>query len=91
MQTPILHVFAIFALFYGISTFAVVAVPGGVLLIVIPLLEKYLAFSPEMIGVVTVVYLLFDPFGTATNITMNGGFTIIFSKIFNFLTKRKIS
>jgi Na+/H+-dicarboxylate symporter len=91
MQTPTLHVFAIFALFYGISTFAVVAVPGGVLLIVIPLLEKYLAFSPEMIGVVTVVYLLFDPFGTATNITMNGGFTIIFSKIFNFLTKRKIS
>jgi hypothetical protein len=30
------------------------------LLIIAPLLEKYLGFSSEMIGVITVVYLLFE-------------------------------
>ena len=58
------------------------------LLIIAPLLEKYLGFSSEMIGVITVVYLLFDPFGTATNVTGNGGFAIGFTKIFNFLNKK---
>ena len=79
--------FVIFAFFYALSKFAVAAVPGGVLLIVALLLEKYLAFSSEMIGVITVVYLLFDPFGTATNVTGNGGFTIGFTRIFNFFHK----
>jgi Na+/H+-dicarboxylate symporter len=86
---PTFEAFVIFAFFYALSKFAVAAVPGGVLLIVAPLLEKYLAFSSEMIGVITVVYLLFDPFGTATNVTGNGGFTIGFTKIFNFFNKSK--
>ena len=86
---PTFESFVIFAFFYALSKFAVAAVPGGVLLIVAPLLEKYLAFSSEMIGIITVVYLLFDPFGTATNVTGNGGFTIGFTKIFNFFNKSK--
>ena len=86
---PTFESFVIFAFFYALSKFAVAAVPGGVLLIVAPLLEKYLAFSSEMIGVITVVYLLFDPFGTATNVTGNGGFTIGFTRIFNFFHKGK--
>ena len=85
---PTFETFVIFAFFYALSKFAVAAVPGGVLLIVAPLLEKYLAFSSEMIGVITVVYLLFDPFGTATNVTGNGGFTIGFTRIFNFFNKK---
>ncbi|MFQ3307415.1 MAG: Na+/H+-dicarboxylate symporter [Candidatus Midichloriaceae bacterium] len=89
MPMPSFYSFAIFAFFYAASKFAVAAVPGGVLIIVTPLLEKYLAFSPEMIGVITVVYLLFDPFGTATNVTANGGFTIIFSRIFRVFNKNK--
>jgi Na+/H+-dicarboxylate symporter len=85
---PTFESFVFYAFFCAFAKFAVAAVPGGALLIITPLLEKYLGFSSEMIGVITVVYLLFDPFGTATNVTGNGGFTIGFTKIFNFLNKK---
>jgi Na+/H+-dicarboxylate symporter len=85
---PTFESFVFFAFLCALSKFAVAAVPGGALLIIAPLLEKYLGFSSEMIGVITVVYLLFDPFGTATNVTGNAGFTIGFTKIFNFLNKK---
>lgn len=88
-QVPSFESFVIFAFFYAVSKFAVAAVPGGVLLIVAPLLEKYLSFSSEMIGVITVIYLLFDPFGTAVNVTGNGGFTIGFSRIYSYFNKKK--
>ncbi|RST70342.1 cation:dicarboxylate symporter family transporter [Candidatus Aquarickettsia rohweri] len=88
-QVPSFESFVIFAFFYAISKFAVAAVPGGVLLIVAPLFEKYLAFSPEMIGVITVIYLLFDPFGKAVNVTGNGGFAIGFSRIYGYFNKKK--
>jgi len=87
-ETPNLSIFSTFAFFYALSNFAVAAIPGGVLLVIAPLLEKYLGFSSDMIGTMTVIYLVFDPFGTATNITANGGFAIGFSKMYRRFDKK---
>lgn len=81
---PSLPEFTTFAFFYALAKFAVAAVPGGAIIVATPLLEAYLNFTPEMIGLITAIYMLFDPFGTATNVTGNGFFAIAFSKIYPF-------
>jgi Na+/H+-dicarboxylate symporter len=75
--------FFTFAFYYTMAKFAVVGIPGGVVIVVAPLLERYLGFSSEMIGLITAIYLLFDPFGTAVNISCNGAFAIGFKKVYN--------
>lgn len=74
--------FFIFAFYYTMAKFAVAGIPGGVIIVVAPLLETYLGFTSEMVGLITAIYILLDPFGTATNVTCNGAFAIIFSKIY---------
>ncbi|WP_316353269.1 cation:dicarboxylate symporter family transporter [Candidatus Trichorickettsia mobilis] len=81
MEVPKFSEFYIFALFYAVSKFAVAGVPGGVILVVAPLIESYLHFSGDMLALITGIYVLFDPFGTAANVTGNGAFAIIFNKI----------
>lgn len=81
-EMPSLVEFAQFGFFYALAKFAVAAVPGGAIIVVTPLLEHYLHFSGEMVGLIAAIYMLFDPFGTATNVTGNGFFAIAFSKIY---------
>lgn len=83
-ELPNLLNFVEFGFFYAIAKFAVAAVPGGAIIVVTPLLETYFQFSNEMIGIMTAIYMMFDPFGTATNVTGNGFFTLAFSKLFKF-------
>lgn len=79
---PSFTLFAEFAAFYAMTKFATVAVPGGAVVIITPLLESFFHFSPEMVGLMTAIYMLFDPFGTAINVTGNGFFPLGFSKLF---------
>lgn len=79
-SAPSLETFAYYAIFYAFAKFSVAAVPGGAVAVVMPLLEKYLSFTPEMTGLLAVFYMLFDPFGTATNVAGNGAFAILFKK-----------
>lgn len=79
---PAITDFMIFAFYYTMAKFAVAGIPGGVIIVVAPLLESYLGFTSDMLGLVTAIYLLFDPFGTATNVTCNGAFAVIFNKIY---------
>jgi Na+/H+-dicarboxylate symporter len=44
-----------------------------------------------MIGIVTTMYLLFDGFGTATNVAGNGTFAIIFNKLYEANIIKKFS
>ena len=90
MELPGIALFSIFALHYALQKFGVAAVPGGVICVVGPLLDEYLGFSGEMIGMVTAIYMLFDPFGTACNITANGAFTMLFDRLFVITGKWKI-
>lgn len=78
---PTFEIFIVYAVFYAFAKFSVAAVPGGAVAVAMPLMEKYLGFSAEMTALITVFYMMFDPFGTATNVTGNGAFAILFKKI----------
>lgn len=60
-QLPTFVEFIEFGAVYALAKFAVAAVPGGAIIVVTPLLESYLHFSTEMVGIMTAFYMLFDP------------------------------
>ena len=74
--------FLIFSGYFILAKFAIAAVPGGGIIVMLPVLEKSLGFNGEMLGLITAVYILFDPLFTSTNVMGNGAFSIIFSRIF---------
>ncbi|MCL9682568.1 cation:dicarboxylate symporter family transporter [Legionella maioricensis] len=87
LPMPSPSVFAIFALYTALAKYAVAAVPGGVIIVVAPILEAHLGFSSDMVGLITAVYLICDPFGTTANVTANGVFPILFTKLHKRLTQ----
>ncbi|MDR1364980.1 MAG: dicarboxylate/amino acid:cation symporter [Holosporales bacterium] len=70
-----------FAIHFVLAKFAVAAVPGGGVLVMIPVMQKYLGMSSEALALVTALYALFDPVITACNVAGNGAMAIIFEKV----------
>ncbi|MGQ3889092.1 cation:dicarboxylate symporter family transporter [Legionella sp. CNM-1927-20] len=90
LPLPSLQTFIIFAFYTALAKYAVAAVPGGVIIVVAPILEAHLGFSNEMTGLITAIYLLCDPFGTAANVTGNGVFPILFTKFYEKVSNIKL-
>lgn len=82
LPIPSFSVFFVFALYTALAKFAVAGVPGGVVIVVAPLLETHLGFTSDMVGLITAVYLICDPFGTTANVTANGAFPIVFNRLY---------
>lgn len=72
-----------FALYFVISRFAIVAVPGGCIFILLPLIETYLGFNGEMASLLATFCILFDPVFTAVNVSGNGAFAALFIQAYN--------
>lgn len=89
LPMPSPSVFIIFAIYTALAKYAVAAVPGGVIIVVAPLLEAHLGFTSDMVGLITAVYLICDPFGTTANVTANGVFPIMFTKLHTRLSKSR--
>lgn len=79
---PDLSTFLIFAAYVVLAKFSVAAVPGGGVLVLVPLLEQHLGLSSSMSSLVTTLYVIFDPIITSANVLGNGAFVIGFSKIY---------
>lgn len=71
-----------FALSFSIAKLSCVGIPGASVLVILPVLQNYLGFTPEMISILTTIYILQDPFGTAANVMGNGAFALIIQRIF---------
>jgi len=78
---PTLGQYIFFSSYFVLCRFAVAAIPGGGILMVLPILESYLGFSPEMSALITTLFILFDPFLTAANVIGNGGFTLLIASL----------
>lgn len=83
MPAPDLMHFAIFASAFSVAKLSCVGVPGASVLVILPVLQNYLQFSPEMITVLTTIYILQDSFGTAANVMGNGAFALILQRLTN--------
>jgi len=73
--------------YFSTSMLAAAGVPGGGILVIIPILKSILGFTPEMISIITTLYLLQDPIGTAGNVMGDGALIIMMN---NTLKKFKI-
>jgi Na+/H+-dicarboxylate symporter len=80
MELPGISDYVIFAIHFILAKFAVAAVPGGGILVMLPFLQRYLGFTPEMLSIVTALYILFDPLIAACNVGGNGAMAILFDK-----------
>lgn len=71
----------IFVLYLCYTMIAISGVPGSGIFLLAPLLILQFGFSPEMISVVTALYLLIESFGAAANAFGDGALIIIVNKI----------
>ncbi|MBM3192739.1 MAG: dicarboxylate/amino acid:cation symporter [Chlamydiae bacterium] len=70
-----------FASYFVLAKFSVAAIPGGGIIVMLPILEAHLGFTAEMSSLITALYILFDPIITTANISGNGSFAMIIHKI----------
>lgn len=84
MPLPGMSQYFVFAFHFVMAKFAVAAVPGGGVLVMLPVMQHYLGFNADMLAIVTALYILFDPIITACNIYGNGAFAILFEKLTPF-------
>lgn len=78
---PSLISYLIFAGYFVFAKFSVAAIPGGGVLVMLPILETNLGFNSEMLSLITALYVLFDPIITCANVFGNGGFALVMSKL----------
>lgn len=84
MPEPAFATYLIFALYFVLAKFSVAAVPGGGILVMLPILETHLGFNAEMSSLITALYILFDPVITCANVCGNGGFALVLNRLTRF-------
>lgn len=82
---PDFHTYLIFTFWYCIAKFSTAGVPGAGVIVILPVMQKYLYLSPEMTSILTTIYVLKDSLLTSTNVTGNGAFALITYRIFRRL------
>ena len=89
MAEPSLLAYVIFAFYFVVAKFSVAAIPGGGIIVMLPILESYLGFNSEMMSLITALYILFDPVNTCVNILGNGAFAKMIDNLMYYLSKKK--
>lgn len=77
LEMPSEFSYLMFASYFIVAKFSVAAIPGGGILVMLPILEKYLGFNGDMLSLITALYILFDPVITCANVLGNGAFVMI--------------
>jgi len=81
MAEPSLYTYLIFLGYFVVAKFSVAAVPGGGILVMLPVLESHLGFNAEMLSLITALYVLFDPVITCANVLGNGAFAKLIDRL----------
>jgi Na+/H+-dicarboxylate symporter len=72
----------IFTFYFVIAKFSVAAIPGGGIMVMVPVLIECLGFNSDMISLIISIYILFDPVITAANVFGNGAFAKFIDSVF---------
>jgi Na+/H+-dicarboxylate symporter len=81
LGSPDIFSYLVFAMYFLVTKFAVAAIPGGGVIVMVPVLQKYLGFNQEMSVLITTIYLLMDPIITSANVMGNNLLCIFFKKL----------
>lgn len=88
MDSPSFWNYLMFSFYFVLAKFSVAAVPGGGILVMLPILETYLGFNTEMLSLITALYILFDPIITCANVFGNGGFSMLAERLFEKVSEK---
>lgn len=79
--TPVFTTFFTFVLYYSTTMLAASGIPGGGIMVTIPILKSILGCSDAMISIMITLHLLQDGFGTGGNVMGDGAIMIVINKI----------
>jgi Na+/H+-dicarboxylate symporter len=86
---PGMFEYLLFSLKSTFVKFAGAAVPGGGIIVMTPVLQEYLGMDDTLISLVTTLFLIQDPMGTATNIGCNSAFLIGMDRLYKKFFSKK--
>lgn len=81
LPAPDLATYMIFVFYFVIAKFSVAAIPGGGIMVMLPILESHLGFTSPMLSMITALYILFDPVITSANVLGNGAFASLIDRL----------
>lgn len=73
------------------AKFSVAAIPGGIIIVMLPILQDHLGFNTDMMSLITALYILFDPIITCANVLGNGTFSKLIDRIMEFKPWQEIN
>ena len=82
LAAPNLESYFIFTIFFVLAKFSVAAIPAGGIIVMTPVLEKYLHFTPDMSSMIIAIYVIFDPFITGFNVIGNGALAKLIDSLY---------
>lgn len=80
-SNPSLDMWLYFSFIFVLTRFATVGVRGGATFLMLPIYEKYLHFTPEMIAIILALNVILDPIITSANVIGNGALCKLFERI----------
>ena len=82
MDAPSLSKIVYLSVYCTIARFGVAGVPGGGVMVMLPILENQLGFTGEMLSLITALYVMFDPLVTTANVSGNSTFAVFVQRLF---------
>lgn len=89
LAEPSLLNYLYFTFYFVIAKFSVAAIPGGGIIVMLPILENYMGFKADMLSLITSLYILFDPVITCANVLGNGAFAKMMDKVVQALSSKR--
>jgi Na+/H+-dicarboxylate symporter len=77
-----------FALVFVAARFAIAAVVGGGIFLLLPIYQHYLNFTDEMLAIILAFNVILDPIITSSNVMANGGLSKIFESVWNLVNQK---
>ena len=77
MPLPDIMTFLTFTGYFVLAKFSVAGVPGGGVLVMLPIIEKCFNFSGNKLSLIVALYILFDPIITCVNILGNSALSVV--------------
>jgi Na+/H+-dicarboxylate symporter len=87
MPDPALMTYLVFVFYFVLAKFSVAAIPGGGIIVMLPILESHLGFNSDMLSLITALYILFDPVITSANVLGNGALAKLIDRIVSLKNK----
>ncbi|PIZ33183.1 MAG: hypothetical protein COY39_03470 [Alphaproteobacteria bacterium CG_4_10_14_0_8_um_filter_37_21] len=78
---PSFDVYLVFVMYYCLAKFSSAGVPGGGVIVILPVAEKYLGLNADLTSLLATIYILQDSLLTSSNVMANGAFAMITHKI----------